>query len=65
MHGLVKQLLVKEGDVVSKGQKLLIFEAMKMESEIVADRDGKVSSLKVKQGETAEADAVLLVLSAD
>ena len=65
MHGLVKQLLVKEGDVVQKGQKLLIFEAMKMESEVVADRDGKVASLKVKQGETAEADAVLLVLSAD
>lgn len=63
MHGLVKQILVKEGEPVEKGQKLLIFEAMKMESEVVSDRNGKVNSLKVKQGETVEADSVLLVVA--
>jgi oxaloacetate decarboxylase alpha subunit len=63
MNGLVKQIMVKEGDPVEKGQKLLIFEAMKMESEVTAERSGKVNSLKVKQGETVEAQAVLLVVA--
>lgn len=62
MHGVVKELLVAEGDKVSAGQKLLIFEAMKMESEILASRDGRVVSLKVKRGETVEAASVLLVV---
>jgi acetyl-CoA/propionyl-CoA carboxylase biotin carboxyl carrier protein len=60
MHGVIKQLYVKDGDAVEKGQKLLIFEAMKMESEVVADHAGKVSGLKVKQGETVEAGSVML-----
>ncbi len=62
MHGLVKQLLVSEGDAVNQGQKLLILEAMKMESEVLSDRQGKVESLKVKTGETVESDQLLLVL---
>jgi len=62
MHGVVKQLLVKDGDEVSLGQKLLILEAMKMESEVLSDRPGKVSSLKIKLGETVESDQLLMVL---
>ncbi len=62
MHGLVKQLLVNEGDAVDQGQKLMILEAMKMESEILSDRPGKVESLKVKLGETVVSDQLLLVL---
>jgi oxaloacetate decarboxylase alpha subunit len=63
MHGLVKELLVKSGDAVEKGQKLIIFEAMKMESEVLSDRAGRVNELRVKQGETVEADSVLLVVA--
>lgn len=63
MHGMVKSLLVEEGATVAAGQKLIIFEAMKMESEIVADRPGQVA-LKVKQGDTVE-EATLLALIAD
>lgn len=62
MHGLVKQVLVKEGDKVSTGTKLLILEAMKMESEILSDRDGTVKSIKVKAGETVESSQLLLVI---
>jgi acetyl/propionyl-CoA carboxylase alpha subunit len=62
MHGIVKQVLVSEGQTVKVGEKLLIFEAMKMESEILSDRNGKVLSLKVKPGETVEASGLLLVL---
>ena len=62
MHGLVKELLVSEGDVVKSGQKLLIFEAMKMESEILSPRAGKIESIKVKAGETVESAQLLLTI---
>jgi acetyl-CoA/propionyl-CoA carboxylase biotin carboxyl carrier protein len=63
MHGLVKQINVKEGDKVTAGQKLIIFEAMKMESEITAAKDGTVASVKVKAGETVEAKVLLMVIA--
>jgi acetyl-CoA/propionyl-CoA carboxylase biotin carboxyl carrier protein len=63
MHGLVKQILVKQGDSVTAGQRLIIFEAMKMESEITADRAGVVSEIAVKQGDTVEAKQLLLVIA--
>lgn len=63
MHGLVKQIEVKEGDKITAGQKLLIFEAMKMESEITSPKDGVVASIKVRAGETVESKALLVVIS--
>jgi len=62
MHGVVKELCVSEGDPVTAGQRLLVFEAMKMESEILASRAGRVLSLKARAGETVEAEQVLVVL---
>ncbi|MBX9772606.1 MAG: acetyl-CoA carboxylase biotin carboxylase subunit [Candidatus Obscuribacterales bacterium] len=62
MHGLVKELFVKEGQQVTVGQKLLILEAMKMESEILAKKAGIVKTIKVKAGETVESASVMLVL---
>ena len=62
MHGLVKQVLVAQGDRVTCGQKLVILEAMKMESEILADKEGTVTSVKVKAGETVESSQLLLTL---
>ncbi len=63
MAGLVKQLLVNEGQSIKLGDKLLILEAMKMESEVLCERPGTISSLKVKLGETVESDQLLLVLA--
>lgn len=60
MHGVVKQILVKEGEAVSEGQKLLILESMKMESEVLSDRNGHVDKIAVKPGETVESDQLLL-----
>lgn len=60
MHGVVKQILVKEGDAVTEGQKLLILESMKMESEVLSDRNGQVDKISVKPGETVESDQLLL-----
>jgi acetyl-CoA carboxylase biotin carboxylase subunit len=62
MPGLIKELFVKEGDVVQLGAKLLILEAMKMETEVVADRAGKVTNLSVKVGDTVESGKSFLTL---
>jgi acetyl-CoA/propionyl-CoA carboxylase biotin carboxyl carrier protein len=62
MHGLVKQINVNVGDKVTAGQKVLIFEAMKMESEITAPKDGTVTEIKVKAGETVESKTLLMVI---
>ena len=62
MHGLVKEVLVTAGDTVKDGQKVMIFEAMKMESDLVADRDGKVTAVKVKAGETVDSNVLLLTI---
>lgn len=63
MHGLVKEVLVKEGTKVEHGQKVMIFEAMKMESDIVADRTGIVREISVKSGQTVDAQALLMVIA--
>jgi biotin carboxyl carrier protein len=62
MPGQVRSVNVKEGDAVTKGQTLLVLEAMKMEIRIQAPRDGKVKSLQVKQGQTVEREQVLIEL---
>ncbi|MFA6207935.1 MAG: acetyl-CoA carboxylase biotin carboxylase subunit [Candidatus Obscuribacterales bacterium] len=62
MHGLVKEIMVKEGAAVKTGEKVMIFEAMKMESDIVADRDGVVKEIKVKSGQTVDAHSLLMVI---
>jgi len=54
LPGNIFKVLMKEGDAVKKGDKVLIMEAMKMENDILADSDGTITSLKVKEG-----DAVL------
>ena len=62
MHGLVKELLVKQGQTVKQGDRLMIFEAMKMESEIFADKEGTVSDITVKSGQTVETGTQMLVI---
>ena len=62
MHGLVKDVMVQVGAEVKSGQKVIIFEAMKMESDLVADRDGHVKDVKVKAGQTVDAHTLLLVI---
>ena len=56
------KILVKPGDRVKKGQTVLVLEAMKMENEIASTADGVVSRVLVKEGQSVEADAPLLVL---
>ena len=54
LPGLIREVLVKEGDKVKKGQKIMILEAMKMENEINADSDGTITSLLVANGDSVQ-----------
>jgi biotin carboxyl carrier protein len=54
LPGNILQVFVSEGDTVQKGQKLLTYEAMKMENEVQSTKDGTVKAVKVAPG-----DAVL------
>ena len=60
MPGQVRTVNVVEGDTVTKGQTLLVIEAMKMEIRIQAPRDGKVVKLFVEQGQTVEREQILI-----
>ena len=60
MPGQVRALNVSEGDAVTKGQTLLVLEAMKMEIRIHAPRDGIVKKLFVKQSQTVEREQILI-----
>lgn len=60
MPGMVVTVSVKEGDVVKQGQKLLSLEAMKMETSINAEVEGKVLEIHVKPGSQVETGDLLV-----
>ncbi|MBB5571809.1 MULTISPECIES: acetyl/propionyl/methylcrotonyl-CoA carboxylase subunit alpha [Rhizobium] len=62
MPGLIKIVRVQEGDMVAKGEALIVMEAMKMELTLTATRDGVVESLHVGEGDQTSESAVLLSL---
>jgi biotin carboxyl carrier protein len=62
MPGQVRAVNISEGDAVTKGQTLLLLEAMKMEIKVQAPRDGVVISIQVKQGQTVEREQLLVIM---
>ncbi|MFP5245662.1 MAG: acetyl-CoA carboxylase biotin carboxyl carrier protein subunit [Thermoanaerobaculia bacterium] len=62
MPGLVLKILVKPGDVVTKGAALVILEAMKMEHQIIAPHDGTIESVNCKEGELVQPGVELVTL---
>ena len=62
MPGKVVAVLVEEGAAVTRGQGLFVIEAMKMENEVVAPRDGTVQEIRVKPGQAVEAGELLAVV---
>ncbi len=62
LSGNIFQVLVQPQSAVTEGQTLIILEAMKMETEIKAPRDGIVSTVSIKQGDTVLVDDILLTL---
>lgn len=62
MPGMVVTLGVKVGDTITKGQKLLSLEAMKMETTIYAEMAGKVSQVLVSPGSQVETGDLLVAI---
>jgi len=60
MPGKILDILVAEGDEVTKGQPVVILEAMKMENELKAAIDGTVSSISVEVGQSLEKNSPIL-----
>ena len=60
MPGQVRAVNVSEGDAVTKGQTLLLLEAMKMEIRIQSPQNGIVKKLFVEQGQTVEREQMLI-----
>ena len=62
MPGRIVKVLVQPGEVVQPRQGLVVVEAMKMENELRAPRSGTVAEVRVREGASVEANAVLVVL---
>lgn len=62
MPGNIWKIVAKEGDEVKAGDILLILEAMKMENEILAPRDGIVSSINTTEGSAVNTGDKLVVI---
>ena len=62
MPGKVVRLLVRAGDRVAAKQPVVVVEAMKMENELRASREGTVAEIHVREGMSVDAGALLLVI---
>jgi biotin carboxyl carrier protein len=60
MPGQVRAVNISEGDAVTKGQALLVLEAMKMEIRIHSPQNGTIKKLFVSQGQTVEREQILI-----
>jgi geranyl-CoA carboxylase alpha subunit len=65
MDGAIVEVLVSEGEQVSKGQLLLVLEAMKMEHPLRAGIDGSVRRIGISQGDQVTNRQVLVEIEAD
>ncbi len=61
MPGLVIDVRVQAGDVVKKGDAMLVLEAMKMENVLKASGDAVVKSISVEKGMSVEKNHVLII----
>ncbi|MAE37291.1 MAG: acetyl/propionyl-CoA carboxylase subunit alpha [Pelagibacteraceae bacterium] len=60
MPGLIKDISVKEGQKIKKGEQIVIIEAMKMENILKSEKDCLVREILVKEGDSVSADEVLI-----
>lgn len=63
LPGNIMNIMVKVGDEVKVGDKLLVYEAMKMENVLNAEKAGKISKVLVNVGDTVLQEDVLLEIS--
>jgi biotin carboxyl carrier protein len=63
LGGVVDSIEVTVGQHVNEGDKVMVVEAMKMKTAMVANRTGKVIAIAVKVGDKVETDQVLLTIA--
>lgn len=61
--GTILKVNASVGDTVKKGDVLVVLEAMKMENDITAPKDGVIASVDVQQGATVVTDTLLLTMN--
>lgn len=62
LPGVVTEIKVAVGDEVKAGDTVIVLEAMKMANNLEAEKDGKVTAICVKQGESVLEDSPLVVI---
>jgi biotin carboxyl carrier protein len=62
MSGKVIRVLVQTGEAVHARQPVVVIEAMKMENELRATHDGTVAEITVRDGQSVDAGALLVVI---
>jgi len=62
LPGVILDIRCKVGDTVKKGQTLMILEAMKMENNILANGNGKVTEILIQKGDSVLEGADLVVI---
>lgn len=60
MPGTIREICVKVGDKVSKGQKVMVLDAMKMDNELLSPVDGVVKSIGVEVGKSIPKHQLLI-----
>ena len=62
LPGVIREINVAVGDEVAVGDTVVVLEAMKMANNLEAEKDGKVTAICVKQGESVLEDSPLVVI---
>ena len=65
MPGLIVSIPVAVDQVVKRGERLVVLQAMKMENELTSPRDGRVSAIHVAEAQTVEQGFVLVTLEGE
>lgn len=63
LPGTIIEIKVRPGDKVKRGDKLLVYEAMKMENNLVAEKDGEIKAVKVSTGDSVMQGDVLFEIA--
>ena len=63
LPGVIIEVSVKEGQAVKAGQKVAVLEAMKMENDIQAEKDGTVTAIHVHKGDSVLEGAKIVTIA--